>query len=203
MASVGQTRGTTTIKVPPLRVRPSDVDALAAHYLRSFCRKKGRQPLRLTPSALRRLERWARPAGVPGAPLLRLSAQPASCALTLPGPAPAPAPTQLSLEQQRARAAQRGGARGAAVLPQRRGDRGGAVLVWQQDGVGALKGGALTHLPTPQHAAPQPHHQPWVGSVPRLLAQAQDVMHIDLLTQFPQLREFLRSEWWTERINYG
>ncbi|PSC73341.1 ATPase AAA [Micractinium conductrix] len=33
--------------------------------------------------------------------------------------------------------------------------------------------------------------------------QVRDVLRLDLLTTFPQLRQFLCIEWWTERINFG
>ena len=33
--------------------------------------------------------------------------------------------------------------------------------------------------------------------------QAEDVMRVNLLDAFPPLREFVRSEWWPDRINFG
>jgi len=46
----------TVIKVPPLRVRPEDVDDLAFYLLKTLSRQRGLGPLRLTPEALRQLE---------------------------------------------------------------------------------------------------------------------------------------------------
>ena len=46
----------TVIKVPPLRVRPEDIDDLAKYLLRTLSRKRGLGELKLTPEALRQLE---------------------------------------------------------------------------------------------------------------------------------------------------
>jgi transcriptional regulator of aromatic amino acid metabolism len=46
----------TVIKVPPLRVRPEDIDDLAEYLLKVLSRQRGLGPLRLTPEALRQLE---------------------------------------------------------------------------------------------------------------------------------------------------
>jgi polyferredoxin len=46
----------TVIKVPPLRVRPEDIDDFAFYLLKTLSRQRGLGPLRLTPEALRQLE---------------------------------------------------------------------------------------------------------------------------------------------------
>ncbi len=46
----------TVIKVPPLRVRPEDIDDLAFYLLKTLARQRGLGPLKLTPEALRQLE---------------------------------------------------------------------------------------------------------------------------------------------------
>lgn len=53
-----QPRVSQTIKVPPLRVRKSDIDAEAQYYLSLFCRTKSIPKPRITPEAMRRLQTY-------------------------------------------------------------------------------------------------------------------------------------------------
>ena len=46
----------TVVKVPPLRVRPEDIDDLAIYLLRTISRQRDLGPVTLTPEALRQLE---------------------------------------------------------------------------------------------------------------------------------------------------
>ena len=52
------------IEVPPLRERPDDIRALAAHYVTWFCHDLGRAPARLHPQALAALTAYAWPGNV-------------------------------------------------------------------------------------------------------------------------------------------
>ena len=51
-----KSRVNQTIKVPPLRVRKSDITAQAQYYLSLFCRTKSIPKPRITPEAIRRLQ---------------------------------------------------------------------------------------------------------------------------------------------------
>ena len=44
------------VEVPPLRDRPEDVEAIAAHFVQRFARETGRKVKGLTPAAVRRLQ---------------------------------------------------------------------------------------------------------------------------------------------------
>jgi len=52
------------IELPPLRDRPSDVPALAAHFLKEVCEECGREPRGFTDEALSALERYRWPGNV-------------------------------------------------------------------------------------------------------------------------------------------
>jgi DNA-binding NtrC family response regulator len=53
-----------TLRIPPLRERPSDIASLAEHFLGVFCEEHGREPKRLTPDALEVLRRHPWPGNV-------------------------------------------------------------------------------------------------------------------------------------------
>jgi DNA-binding NtrC family response regulator len=52
------------IVVSPLRERPEDIPALSQHFLQLFCQESGVLPKRLTPAALRMLEKHAWPGNI-------------------------------------------------------------------------------------------------------------------------------------------
>jgi polyferredoxin len=53
-----------TVKVPPLRVRKSDIAAQVAYYVRLFCRSRGLSQPQVTPEALRRLQGYDFPGNI-------------------------------------------------------------------------------------------------------------------------------------------
>jgi len=53
-----------TLRIPPLRERPSDMALLAEHFLRYFCDEHGREPKRLSADALEVLRRHPWPGNV-------------------------------------------------------------------------------------------------------------------------------------------
>lgn len=52
------------IPMPPLRERPEDIPELAEHFLRQFCMKMGRRPMRIDSGSYRLLERYPFPGNV-------------------------------------------------------------------------------------------------------------------------------------------
>ncbi len=52
------------IRIPPLRERKDDIPALVSYFLEKYCRKHGRPPVSLLPSALARLEEHDWPGNV-------------------------------------------------------------------------------------------------------------------------------------------
>jgi transcriptional regulator with AAA-type ATPase domain len=52
------------IKVPPLRVRPSDIRAMQAFFLRSIAREKDMDNISLTDEAVRQLEAYSYPLNI-------------------------------------------------------------------------------------------------------------------------------------------
>ena len=53
-----------TIKVPPLRVRKTDIEAQINYYIQLYCRKRGLRKPKLTPEALRRLQSYDFPSNL-------------------------------------------------------------------------------------------------------------------------------------------
>jgi len=53
-----------TLRIPPLRERPGDIQQLADHFLSLFCQEHGKTPKRLGPEALELLSRYAWPGNV-------------------------------------------------------------------------------------------------------------------------------------------
>jgi DNA-binding NtrC family response regulator len=53
-----------TLRIPPLRERPGDIQQLAEHFLDLFCQEHGKAPKRLGPEALELLSRYAWPGNV-------------------------------------------------------------------------------------------------------------------------------------------
>jgi DNA-binding NtrC family response regulator len=53
-----------TLRIPPLRERPSDVPPLLEHFLAEFCAEHGKAPMTLAPEALELLTRYAWPGNV-------------------------------------------------------------------------------------------------------------------------------------------
>ncbi|HVS00268.1 MAG TPA: sigma-54 dependent transcriptional regulator [Thermoanaerobaculia bacterium] len=53
-----------TLRIPPLRERPSDIPVLAEHFLGIFCQEHGKPPQRLSPEALELLARYPWPGNV-------------------------------------------------------------------------------------------------------------------------------------------
>jgi DNA-binding NtrC family response regulator len=53
-----------TLRIPPLRERPSDLPLLAEHFLNLFCQEHGKPPKRLAPEALELLTRYPWPGNV-------------------------------------------------------------------------------------------------------------------------------------------
>jgi DNA-binding NtrC family response regulator len=53
-----------TLRIPPLRERPGDIQQLAEHFLNLFCQEHGKPPKRLGPEALELLSRYAWPGNV-------------------------------------------------------------------------------------------------------------------------------------------
>jgi DNA-binding NtrC family response regulator len=53
-----------TLRIPPLRERPGDIQQLAEHFLNLFCQEHGKTPKRLGPEALELLSRYAWPGNV-------------------------------------------------------------------------------------------------------------------------------------------
>jgi transcriptional regulator with PAS, ATPase and Fis domain len=53
-----------TLRIPPLRERPSDIQALADHFLALFCEEHGKPPKRLSPETLELLSRYPWPGNV-------------------------------------------------------------------------------------------------------------------------------------------
>jgi two-component system response regulator HydG len=53
-----------TLRIPPLRERPSDIPQLADHYLSMFCQEHGKPTMTLLPEALELLTRYAWPGNV-------------------------------------------------------------------------------------------------------------------------------------------
>jgi DNA-binding NtrC family response regulator len=55
---------TLTVTIPPLRERAGDIGLLAAKILHGFAIERGRDPLSITPAALRALERYSWPGNI-------------------------------------------------------------------------------------------------------------------------------------------
>jgi DNA-binding NtrC family response regulator len=53
-----------TLRIPPLRERPGDLQQLADHFLSLFCQEHGKPPKRLSPEALELLSRYPWPGNV-------------------------------------------------------------------------------------------------------------------------------------------
>jgi two-component system, NtrC family, response regulator AtoC len=53
-----------TLRIPPLRERPSDLPVLAEHFLNTFCQEHGKSPKRLTAEAVEVLSRYPWPGNV-------------------------------------------------------------------------------------------------------------------------------------------
>src|SRR5436305_4130630 len=53
-----------TLRIPPLRERPSDIPGLAEHFLNLFCQEHGKGPKRLSAEALEVLSRYPWPGNV-------------------------------------------------------------------------------------------------------------------------------------------
>jgi DNA-binding NtrC family response regulator len=53
-----------TLRLPPLRERPSDIPMLVAHFLRKYARREGREVMGIAPEALAVLERHSWPGNV-------------------------------------------------------------------------------------------------------------------------------------------
>src|SRR5215470_2622124 len=53
-----------TLRIPPLRERPSDIPSLAEHFLAAFCQEHGKPLKRLAPDALELLTRYSWPGNV-------------------------------------------------------------------------------------------------------------------------------------------
>jgi DNA-binding NtrC family response regulator len=53
-----------TLRIPPLRERPSDLSLLAEHFLGAFCQEHGKPAMRMTPEALELLSRYPWPGNV-------------------------------------------------------------------------------------------------------------------------------------------
>ncbi|HEX7180965.1 MAG TPA: sigma-54 dependent transcriptional regulator [Thermoanaerobaculia bacterium] len=53
-----------TLRIPPLRERPSDIQGLADHFLALFCEEHGKSPKRLSPETLELLSRYPWPGNV-------------------------------------------------------------------------------------------------------------------------------------------
>ncbi|GAB4815576.1 hypothetical protein N2152v2_002622 [Parachlorella kessleri] len=116
----------TVIKVPPLRVRASDIKELASYFLKRIAKARGLGNLTLTPEAVRQLESYSYPLNVKE--------------------------LQSMIERAATQAA------------------GSSTLLTEEVFWGAL--------------------------------QTKDRYRWNLLKAFPWFREFLRSEWWTEKINF-
>jgi DNA-binding NtrC family response regulator len=54
----------TSLRIPPLRSRPEDIDALAGHYLRIFADERRAGPRTLSPEALAALQAYPWPGNV-------------------------------------------------------------------------------------------------------------------------------------------
>jgi DNA-binding NtrC family response regulator len=53
-----------TLRIPPLRERPGDIQQLAEHFLQFYCQEHGKPPKRLSPEALELLSRFPWPGNV-------------------------------------------------------------------------------------------------------------------------------------------
>jgi DNA-binding NtrC family response regulator len=53
-----------TLRIPPLRERPSDIPQLAEHFLALFCQEHGKSPKRLSPESMELLSRYGWPGNV-------------------------------------------------------------------------------------------------------------------------------------------
>ncbi|KAK9840711.1 hypothetical protein WJX84_002965 [Apatococcus fuscideae] len=115
------------IKVPPLRVRPTDVADLQQFLMRQAARRRGLPRLTLTPTALRQLESYNYPNNI------------------------------QELESMVERAATQASDFGAEI----------------------------------------PDSVFWFAT------KAQDRLRFNLFKGLPELKQFLRSDWWPEKINHG
>lgn len=115
-----------TIKIPPLRVRKTDIEDYVQYYLALICKSKGITPPELAPEALRRLQAYDFPNNL--RELNNLIER---------------AVTQLQ---------------GDTVITEE--------IIWPSQG-------------------------------------KKQQFRLNLLNRYPQLRQFLRSPWWPDRLNYG
>jgi polyferredoxin/transcriptional regulator with AAA-type ATPase domain len=127
----------TVIKVPPLRVRPEDIDDLARYLLKTLSRQRGLGPLRLTPEALRQLEAGSYPNNV-----AELQAQ-----------------VERAVAQSLKSSSNTGGAASGKELII------GEEVFWFTN-------------------------------------QGKERLRLDLLRSLPNLRKFLRSDIWPDKINF-
>ena len=202
-------------QVVPLRARPSDVAPLARRFLRSFAKAHRLYSLELSVGAARALEACPWPnnivelrATVERAAVEAVHAAGGGSLLSpIPSPSPAAPSTTTSLSpmphttititedlvwyaKPRVKVGWRQG-REEACTPHERDAPA-----------------APTSLLVDRTVAP-PDRLLLLAA--RLLAagcwplppQAEDVMRVNLLDAFPPLREFVRSEWWPDRINFG
>lgn len=127
----------TVIKVPPLRVRPEDIDDLAFYFLKTLSRQRGLGPLRLTPEALRQLEAGSFSNNV--------------------------AELQAQVERAVAQSLKTSSNSGAA-------SSGKELIIGEE--------------------------------VFWFTSQGKDRLRLDLLRSLPNLRKFLRSDIWPDKINF-
>ncbi len=119
-------RSAHQIKVPPLRVRKGDIDAIATYYIQLNCKRRGIARPRLTPEALRSLQSYDFPGNLREfESLIERALTQAEC-------------SNLLTEE----------------------------LFWSAN-------------------------------------QKPRRFRVNLLNAYPRLRQFLRSPWWPDRINYG
>ena len=150
----------SVIQVPPLRVRPQDIQDYARYFLRQMTREKGLFPLEFTSEAMRRLE-----AGLYPNNIVELES------------AIGRAVTQAAKLDQSLESSENS----FSVSEDSEEDR-------QPKRHGYLQGPARTIG----------EEVLWMASQPK-----DRLRVVNLLRTMPGLKDFLRSEWWPNKINFG